>query len=254
MDPAKDDNAVISRPAYGLLGSGEFEPWAEEVDRWLIDHSRTGSDRVLVLPLASAPEGDDVFNRWGNMGLEHYRRMGLSPEVIPLKTREDAESEELAARVQGAAEVFFSGGNPAYLVRVLNDSRFWNALTNAVAAGTAMGGCSAGASFLGKTAPDSSIRKLSPEIWSPGLAYFENVEFMPHWDAVERYMPGMQKFILESIAPDAVYVLIDEETGIVGDGEEWTVMGRGNVTVGRADDDRTFSAGDTFALAEVAPA
>ena len=60
---------------FALLGSGEFEPWTEEVDRWLLERT-TGSGRVLILPTASAPEGDAIFNQWGDMGLEHYGSWG----------------------------------------------------------------------------------------------------------------------------------------------------------------------------------
>jgi len=97
--------------AFALLGSGEFEPWAEPVDRWLLDRAaeagRDGS--VLILPTASAPEGDAVFDKWGTMGLEHYAALQAPAEVVPLKTREDAASEELAAGLATASVVFFSG-------------------------------------------------------------------------------------------------------------------------------------------------
>src|SRR2546422_11056366 len=64
---------------YGLFGSGEFLPWAEPVDRWLASSGGGRGGRVLVLPTASAPEGDDVFGRWGSMGVSHYRKLGLEP-------------------------------------------------------------------------------------------------------------------------------------------------------------------------------
>jgi hypothetical protein len=88
---------------WALLGSGEFRPWAEEVDRWMLERARPG--RVLILPTASAPEGHEVFDRWGRMGLEHYRRLGVEAEVVSLKDHEDAARPELAARLDTAAAV-----------------------------------------------------------------------------------------------------------------------------------------------------
>ena len=41
---------------FALLGSGEWQPWTDEVDRWLLERT-TGDGTVLVLPTASAPEG-----------------------------------------------------------------------------------------------------------------------------------------------------------------------------------------------------
>ena len=79
--------------SFALLGSGEFEPWTEDVDRWLLDRA-TGDGTVLILPAASAPEGDSVFEMWANMGLTHYGRLGIPAEVVPLKRRKDAERDQ----------------------------------------------------------------------------------------------------------------------------------------------------------------
>ena len=65
---------------FGLLGSGEFQPWSGEVDEWVLSRV-TGDGRVLVLPTASAPEGDEVFSRWiagdrGEVRGERRREVG----------------------------------------------------------------------------------------------------------------------------------------------------------------------------------
>ena len=75
---------------WSLLGSGEFQPWSEVADRWLLDRAE-GDGRVLILPTASAPEGDGVFDRWASMGLEHFASLGMTAEVVRLKVRLDAE-------------------------------------------------------------------------------------------------------------------------------------------------------------------
>jgi hypothetical protein len=41
---------------WSLLGTGEFQPWSEPVDRRLVEEA-DGDGRVLILPTASAPEG-----------------------------------------------------------------------------------------------------------------------------------------------------------------------------------------------------
>jgi hypothetical protein len=45
-----------------LLGSGEFEPWAEEGDLLLLSLA-TGDGSAAILPLASAPEGE-TYPEW----------------------------------------------------------------------------------------------------------------------------------------------------------------------------------------------
>src|SRR5439155_11002014 len=88
--PPAGERMSGGRPAIALLGSGEFEPWTEEVDRWLLERA-TGDGSVLVLPTASAPEGDPIFDGWANLGLDHYAQLGIPAQVVPLKTREDAD-------------------------------------------------------------------------------------------------------------------------------------------------------------------
>ena len=110
--------------AYGLLGSGEFEPWSADVDRQLLAEA-TGDGRVLILPTASAKEGDAIFDGWGSMGLEHFGSLGIPAEVLPIKTRDDAGRPEFVAKVAEASVAYFSGGNPAYLAATLNDTPFW---------------------------------------------------------------------------------------------------------------------------------
>ena len=215
----------MSQWVLGLLGSGEFEPWSAEVDRWLLGRSRTGGERVLVLPTASAPEGDEVFGRWASMGLAHYDGLGIAAEVVPIRTREDAEDPAHVARLTTASMVFFSGGNPAYLSATLAGTAFWAALRAAMDGGLAYGGCSAGIACLGDRAIDSSTRSVEQEAWMPGLGLFHQVWFGPHWDALDRYVPGLTRFIEASVPPDDLLVAIDERTALVGDGLDWEVLG-----------------------------
>jgi len=210
-----------------LLGSGEFEPWTEDVDRWALERA-TGDGTVLILPTASAPEGDDVFDRWGRMGLEHYRDLGIPAEVLPLKGRDDAGNPDLVRRVGTASMVFFSGGNPAYLAATLVETPLWGAVLEGLGRGLAYAGCSAGIAALGDVAPDStSSDPTSAHFWRRGLGLFPELYFGPHWDALERYVPGLRASILASVPRDARMLAIDERTAVVGDGREWAVMGAG---------------------------
>jgi len=216
------------RPTLALLGSGEFESWTEPVDRWLLERA-TGDGSVLILPAASAPEGDEVFDRWADMGLDHYRALGIPAEVIPIKTRDDADRELFTERLGDASVVFFSGGNPAYLASLLSGTKYWRALGEAMDRGLAYAGCSAGVACLGEAAPDSAARSFSDgALWQPGLRMFPKVYLGPHWDALDRFVPGLKDFIVASVPRDCRLLAIDERTAVVGDGLDWTVMGSGS--------------------------
>lgn len=226
--------------SYGLLGSGEFEPWSTQVDRWLLDRA-DGDGRVLILPTASAAEGDQVFDGWATKGMEHFAGTGIPAEIIPLKTHEDAERPEFAKAAETASMVYFSGGNPAYLSSVLRDTLFWEAVRRGLDRGMAFAGCSAGVACLGETAPDSAAMEPSEIFGHDGLRLFAGSDFGPHWDALDRFVPGLRQLILDAIPPGRRFLGIDENTAIVGDGSEWSVVGSGSVHL--IEDGRTESFG-----------
>jgi cyanophycinase-like exopeptidase len=232
------------------MGSGEFEPWAEEVDRWLLERTTNGDGTVLILPTASAPEGDSVFDMWADMGLTHYGRLGIPAEVVPIKTKNDADRPEHARRLERASMAFFSGGNPAYLASVLSGSAFWLALLDAMERGLAYGGCSGGVACLGEVAPDSSVTDFAAQnFWRPGLGLFPELWVAPHWDALDTFVPGIRDFIVQSVPADGRLLALDEWTAIVGDGRDWTVLGSGGAHLMQTGDWRRAGSGESFTAA-----
>jgi len=233
----------------GLWGSGEFQPWAEEPDRWLLQHVRTGDGSVLVLPVASAPEGDDVFDRWARVGVAHYEGMGVRSLVLPLKVREDADRPEFVGELERCSMVYFSGGNPAHLARALSGSLFWHTLLRRMQEGMAYAGCSAGVAGLGEVTGDSAIRDLARrELWQRGLALFPGLSFGAHWDALDRFVPGLKELVVERVPPGSRLLAIDEDTAVVGDGLAWRVMGRGAAHLLRDGEWADHETGSTFEM------
>lgn len=244
----------MSGLVIGLFGSGEFEPWAEAADRWLLEHARSGDGRVLILPTASALEGDEVFDFWGSRGLEHYGSMGVPAEVVPLKTRDDAHRDDLIARLEPASLVFFSGGNPAELAATLRGTPFWTALLGAMERGVAYGGCSAGMACLGEVAPDSAVNEFTDALWRPGLGLLTNVMLGPHWDALDSFAPGLTQYIVTSVPAGCRLFAVDEDTAVVGDGTTWSVIGEGRAHLMLDGEWRHVPAGGVFDVSLVARA
>jgi hypothetical protein len=91
----------------------------------------------------------------------------------------------------------------------------------------AYAGCSAGIACLGEVAPDSAARSIDGRVWQPGLRLFPKVYFGPHWDALDRFVPGLRAFIESSVPPDCRLLAVDEQTAVLGDGSAWTVVGAG---------------------------
>jgi len=211
--------------AFALLGSGEFDPWTVSIDRWLLGRDGARDGPVLILPTASAAEGDDVFDMWARKGLDHYDRQATDARVVQLKTRDDAHRDDVVAALDHASVAFFSGGNPAYLSSVLGGTPFWRALLRAMDDGLAYAGCSAGVACLGDIAPDSARAEFDENLWQPGLKLFPGYWFGPHWDALDGFAPGLTDFIVSEVPAGTTLVGIDENTALVGDGRRWDVVG-----------------------------
>ena len=224
-----------------LMGSGEFEPWSNEIEAAALD-GRLGP--VAVLPTASSAEGDDVFGRWGSMGLEHYAAAGIDARLVPVKTREDADREEIARELEGAAMVFFSGGKPQHLAETIHGTRLWDALLAALDAGTVYAGCSAGALIASQSREQRRERGVRTG-WVYGLGLVPHVSFGVHWDKV-KVIPGLRSVVMSRIPPGSWFVGLDERTAILGDGRRWRVYGVGEVTVRHAGGTEIHEAGATF--------
>jgi len=242
--PGGDDGAG---PIVALLGSAEFEPWTEPVDRHVLSMARPGP--VAVLPTASWPDGPERFEAWGVKGVAHYARLGVAASVVPLRTRDDAFDPALIEAIHGASLLFFSGGRPSYLASVLAATPFWRALLDELDAGAAYAGCSAGACVLGEMAPDSVTERIFAPGWAPGLHLLSGFVVCPHWDALDEHEPGLREFHEWQVPDDCTLLAIDEETALVGGTQRWSVMGEGSVRLGRRGRGVRHDPGDVFVIA-----
>ncbi|GIU96237.1 MAG: hypothetical protein KatS3mg013_0040 [Actinomycetota bacterium] len=216
--------------SLALLGSGEFADWTAEVDAWLLERA-DGDGRVLICPTASAPEGEAVFRAWGDRGLEHFAEAGIRAEVLDLRTRRDAQRPEILEAIATASVLYVSGGNPWYFAQTLRGTAAWRAIVERLDRGLAYAGCSAGVACLTHRTYDTSAVETE-RIFRPGLGLARpGVVFAPHWDVVERWVPGARAMIAGSVEPGGVLVAIDEETALLGDGRRWRVVGRQGVHV-----------------------
>jgi cyanophycinase len=212
-----------------LLGSGEFEPWAEEGER-LVLSAANGDGSVAILPLASAPEGE-TYADWAHKGLEHFADLGVPARVIEVKESGDAFKREVFDQLERASLTFFSGGNPAYLAESLTGTPLGRALLDSLERGAALAGCSAGACLMGEAAPESVTDRIDEHLWVAGLRLLPSVWVIPHWDALRE---DVREYFLTHIPAGGIAVGIDESTMLVRIADSWSIHGEGSVFV-RAD-------------------
>ena len=216
----------------------------EAVDRGLLESTGLPRPRVVILPTASFPDGEDVFQRWAAMGADHFRSLGAEVEPVFVRTVDDgADSANLQA-VGEADLIYLSGGKPSYLLKALAGSAVGQALAGAHERGAALAGCSAGAMALAGHSFDFRVRLMPfPLRWGSGLGFAPGVSVVPHYDA----WPEPFSALIAFQAPRGSIVLgIDEDTAVVGHDGGWQVHGASRVTVWRGRRRERFRAGEVF--------
>ena len=227
-----------------LVGAGEFLPVMAEFDASLLASTGRLRPRVVILPTASAVDGEAVFQRWADMGVEHFTALGAEVEPVLVRDRGEADDPGAAQAIGEADLVYLSGGKPSHLRRALEGSEVGRALAAAHERGAVLAGCSAGAMILAGHAFDFRVRVLPwPLRWGRGLGFAPGVAVVPHYDA----WPEPLSALIALQAPRGGVVLgIDEETAVVGRDGSWQVHGASRVTVWRGRRRERFRSGEAF--------
>ena len=221
-----------------LLGSGEYLPSMEHVERALLVGR---PPRMAQLATAAAPEGPDSLAYWHRLGRDAAERLDVEQVVVPVTDRASADAAENAALLEGVGLVYLSGGNPSFLAEALRGTEVWSAIRSAWEGGAALAGCSAGAMALCGRVPSVRDPQREP---GEGLGLLPHLQVLPHFDRFARRLSSSDRARLLDAADGVLTVGIDEETALVGDGETWQVLGRGCVEVFDGDESRRFSDGE----------
>jgi cyanophycinase len=250
------DTTTRTRPgAIALVGSGEYLPQMNEIDRFLLGTLGASAARVALLPTASGLELS-MPQRWNTLGAEHFQALGVEVTPVALIGRADAEDEQVVAAITGADLYYFSGGNPEYVVETLRGTPAWEAIYSGYCQGAVLAGCSAGAMMLGSyTLSVRSVISGQAPRWLPAMAVVPGIVVMPHFDRVADFA-GQEMFraILGSAPANTALIGVDEDTALVravfdGDVASWRVLGRQTVSVFDGDGGRViYRAGDRVPL------
>lgn len=205
-----------------LVGSGEYLPAMEPVDRLLLSHL-DDAPRVVCLPTAAGAEGPQRLGYWARLGIEHFTRLGAHVEAVGVVDRASAEAEALAARIRAANFVYLSGGKPGYLYETLNGTPAWAAIESVLNQGGVVAGCSAGAMIFGERFPNFPI----PWPWHPAFNYLPGAVIVPHFDEIN---PGFVSAIKGMLGASTL-IGVESDTALVRRAGHYTVAGSGGVVV-----------------------
>jgi cyanophycinase len=229
-----------------LVGSGEYLPVMNDVDRYLLDSLELSGrkPRVACLPTAAGREGDGSVNRWLSMGVQHFEGLGAEVSPVRITNRQAADDPHWEELLESADLIYFSGGDPGYLYETMQGTCAWKAAQRAWERGAIYAGCSAGAMILGKRMPSFRL-----SMTQPGFGIVPASYIVPHFDAI----PGIWKPIVfglqRQLGKSERMIGIDENTALIGRlNGEWLVMGKGRVHIFTRADRTTYAPGETLLL------
>jgi cyanophycinase-like exopeptidase len=200
-----------------LVGSGEYLPPMEPVDRLLIE--RLGQPaKVVCLPTAAGNEGPASTGYWSNLGVTHFTRLGVEVRPVEILNREDAHDEKLVEHIREANFVYFSGGKPDYLYNAIAGTPAFGAVEAVLDSGGIVAGCSAGAMIWGERA--------TPFPWHKGFGYLPGVVVLPHFDEMSGWVVDIVKTVL---AHNLTLLGIEGNTALICANGRYTVSGSGGV-------------------------
>ena len=203
-----------------MVGSGEYLPPMESVDRYLLGLLKT-EPSVVCLPTAAGTEGSERINYWMELGKAHFSKLGVKVEALPLIDRPSANDPENVEHIRQANFIYLSGGKPDYLYRTFANSLAWEAILEVISKGGVLAGCSAGAMVMGGHIPGFPGVK-------PAFGLVPGVVIMPHFDEI----PGVMVNALRLLVRDNQTLLgIEGNTALVGEQDGYQVVGSGGVVV-----------------------
>ncbi len=197
--------------------------------------ARAGEGALVVVTAASNVP-DEL---WGDYE-PVFRDLGVRDvRHLHVDTREDALDPERLAVLDGAAVVFFTGGNQLKLTSQLGDTPVYTRVRALFEAGACVAGTSAGASVMTETMLVSGSGDQSHRIggvlkMAPGIGLLPDVIVDQHF--AERGRIGR---LLAAVAqnPRILGIGIDEDTAILCEpGRCFTVLGAGAVYVADGSD------------------
>jgi len=223
-----------------LEGGAEFGGRMRDPDLRAIELAGGFDAPIRIIPTAAAP--DKNHERAGNNGIRWFQSLGAKDvRSVPLISRIRAEDKSIVQSLREARLIYMLGGFTHYLGQTLKDSPVWQAAVEAYQNGAVIAGSSAGAMVMCEFYYDPSAGRVHD-----GLHLVSNSLVLPHHDTFGKsWAPRLLKKI-----PEVTLIGIDEQTGMLNDGQEgsWNVYGRGGATLYRNGEVTIYSDKESFSV------
>jgi len=215
-----------------LEGGSEFGGWMRKPDLRAIELAGGSDAPVRIIPTAAVP--DRNHDNAGAFGTRWFEGLGAWDVFsLLLIDKASANDEEIAMVLRETKFIYMLGGFTHYLGQTLKGSLAWKAAVDAYNNGAVIGGSSAGAMVMCEFYYHHNEKKVYE-----GLNLVPNSLVLPHPPKLLKDIPGV------------TLIGIDEETGMIDDGENhsWNVYGRGEVTLYRDGKVEIYKVGESFSI------
>jgi len=223
------------RPAGSLLIVGGGPIPDQILERFVALAGGKGRARIVLYPMAS--EDADA----GIELAEDFRKLGAEAERIVL-TREQADTEAAARRLDGVTGIWFGGGVQARLTAAIGHTRVEAAIHELHAQGAVVGGTSGGAAVMstpmltgderkpgGSRPPAKDSSDAFMTIARDNVVTTEGFAMLPGAIVDQHHVRRRRNNRLLSVVlehPELVGIGIDESTALeVGPDGPWRVLG-----------------------------
>ncbi len=211
-----------------IIGGAEDKEGDCKILREFVRQAGGVNARIVVMTVATElprEVGDDYIRVFERLGVEDVR-------IVDTVSREDASSPSFLEAIQKATGVFFTGGDQARITSILKDTEIDKLLHKRYSEGIVVGGTSAGASMMSSTMIVEGDAETNPRLeiveTDSGMSFLPGAVIDQHF--AQRGRLGR---LLVAVAkqPLLLGLGIDENTAVVVNGNEMTVVGEGAVTV-----------------------
>lgn len=183
----------------------------------------------LVVATVASHEREGYFDSY----LEAFRDLGVGDMVeLYVDERCDSEAAEALEKLDGAAGVFFTGGDQLRITSQIGDTALERRIGELHRSGVIIAGTSAGASVMSETmlvaGPSAESYRIGELHMAPGLGLMRHVIIDQHF--AER---GRHGRLVGAVAhnPRLLGVGIDEDTALLVEGSRGRVLGSGAVYI-----------------------
>ena len=222
----------VKNGILALVGGGEFRKDCSITDEKLLRKIRKRSPIIAIIPTAAYDEDPElaIYN-----GTNHFNDMGAIPFGVMVLTKADTSNQTNLEKIETADLIYFTGGNPLYLLDTLQGSPLLQTIIDSYERGVSIAGSSAGAMIFGQ-------QFKYREVWYKSLNWVTNSIVLPHHE--EAPSTKILQDTNVDLKSETKLIGIDSSTALFVHSGSCSVAGNGKVSFYQSGTHRTFTQKD----------